>query len=59
MTFIETRKMIRISPDCHKRLNDMKEHGDTFEDVIVCLMDLADRVWGDSKERGEQFDIDV
>ena len=42
MTFIETRKMIRISPSCHERLNQMKSRGDTFEDVLVWLMDIAD-----------------
>ena len=42
MTFVETRKMIRISPDCHERLGKMKSRGDTFEDVIVWLMNLAD-----------------
>ena len=43
MTFVETRKMIRISPECHERLGTMKARADTFEDVITWLMNLADR----------------
>ena len=57
MTFVETRKMIRISPACHERLNTMKVRGDTFEDVIVWLMNWADSC--DEIRTEVNYDIDV
>ena len=49
-------KVFRISPACHERLGLMKAQGDTFEDVIMWLMDLADDC---DVSREVQHDIDV